>query len=382
MKLISTIGEQRTLALCINGVSPATVSGWLFDGPQSLDAFFRSSSWGQCWFTGDVVPVSINMPLTCEWPVIAARANGAAMAKVDMEQYTRRMYWGAFPCGVSIGSLGYMTTPGGTQYSSAWINTASGGAWIHEMGHCMNFAHAGVAGGSDRGDPTDAMGAALQPFNAPHRVAAWWIAPIDIYAPCDCDISPMEFTYGVRVVRIHRPSTGDYLYLSYRQGTGFYPTLTTGVHLHAWRPNTSFDDIVETRLIDTHPGGVYQALDAPMVDGQRWSDPVNGINVEQISHGPEYVTVRITFGQAPPPPPVPPVTVEPETAMLYAGQFLQFEASEPVRWTVDRGEIDPVGLYARYIAPSRLKKPTTATVTATSLATGGVGSAVVNLVKW
>ena len=366
----SPIGEQRLAAFLINGITTVEQARvTLLDNWNSLDAFYREASHNKAWFTGDMLSVTIQIPSTCDLPVIAARADAAARAQgVNLDLYTRHIYIGAFPCQwAGLGALGCgMTTPGGTTYGSVWLKGL--GAWNHEMGHSFGMAHANTD--LEYGDMTDAMGMGERPFNAPHRLQLGWLDTVqDVTANGTYLVSPLEIaSFTPQVLRIQR-SDGEQYYVSYRQpigahSVGYWPALTAGVSIHIWSPNV-FWDPHPTRFVDTTPGSEYRFLDAPLSDGATYSDTANGVTITQLGHTPEFAAIAIHFGPSPPPPPPPPsepVEISPTSATITPKGSVQFTANQDVTWSASWGSISISGLYK---APGA-NRDTLVTVRATS----------------
>lgn len=375
----SPIGEQRTLVIIINGyASEDWARAAFFGATKSVDTFYRESSYGRAWFTGDVVTVAMQMPNTCDLPLIAVRASEAAALKgYSLDLYTRRAYLGALPCSFAgIGAFGCgMRTAGGTTYGQVWIRTAP---IQHEMGHSFGLAHANLYGyAGEYGDKSDTMGVSSSPFNAPHRLQLGWTDGVqDVVADGAYSICPLEAPHcGPQILRIQKPDTGEQYYLSYRQRIGEWAqymssTFTAGANIHVWSP--PHDPTIEghvTKLVDTTPGSSMGFLDAPLSDGASYYDAANGITITQLSHmsgASGWATVSVSFGGEPPAPPPAqiPLAISPTSITLRAGQSMQFSANKEVAWSLSGpGTLSASGLYA---APSFIARRTAAYVSATS----------------
>ncbi|HUS95709.1 MAG TPA: hypothetical protein VMX97_03100, partial [Hyphomicrobiaceae bacterium] len=225
----STLGEQRLLVFNVNGKTTVAQAQVAFFGPasNSLDQFFRYSSYGQTWFTGDIVNVTIQEPSTCDPITVHDRANAAAVGKgVNLDLYTRRIYVGGVNTCYWMGSVWAFwpnnTSVGGTTYTTLWLNGL--GAWNHEMGHCFGSTHV------DGMDPTDVMADLSSPFNAPHRVQFNWLQTIqNVTAGGTYLISTLENkVFTPQVLRIQK-SANEWYWLSYRQEPMFSARLNAGV---------------------------------------------------------------------------------------------------------------------------------------------------------
>ena len=373
--ICSPMGEQRTLVLIINGyVSEDWARSAFFGATKSVDSFYRESSYEQTWFSGDVVTVTMQMPNTCDLPLIAVRASEAAALKgYNLDLYTRRAYLGALPCAFAgIGALGCgMRTAGGTTYGQIWIRSAP---LQHEMGHSFGLAHANLFGSSQEyGDKSDTMGLSSSPFNAPHRLQLGWTDAVqDVTTEGAYSICPLEIpNCGTQILRIQKPDTGEQYYVSYRQKIGEWAqymssTFTVGANIHVWSP--PLDPRIEghiTKLVDTTPGTSMGFLDAPLTDGASFHDAANGISIVQLSHTAQWATVSVRFG-ATNPPPAPPaaLSISPTSVTLRAGQSVQFSANKEVAWSLSGlGTLSASGLYT---APSVIARRTMAYVAANS----------------
>ena len=99
---------------------------------------------------------------------------------------------------------------------------------------------------------------------------------------------------GLRALKIAKPDTGGYYYLSFRQASGYDATLaatfTQGVNVHRYAGSgyalTSFVDSLAT--------------------GESFEDPANGLTVTQLARASDgsYATVEVSFGCVPNPPTV------------------------------------------------------------------------------
>ena len=86
-----------------------------------------------------------------------------------------------------------------------------------------------------------------------------------------------------RIIRLQLPNNQGYYYLSYRQPTGYDDTLsytyTQGVNVHRYQGSGSYN----TAFIKS------------LTDGTTFSDSAAGIEVTQVSHSPDHVTVNISI---------------------------------------------------------------------------------------
>lgn len=375
---LAYIGEQRVLGFLINGCADlaATQDAFFGEHPNSLNHYYRYMSRGAIWFTGRIINVQIQMPTTCDPPAFASRAVQAALAQgIDIEGYTTHVYMGWFNCPwAGLGGFGNGTvTPGGTHYGSVWCRGGAGPV-VHEVGHRFGMAHATLFNPyMEYGDKTCLMGGGGRELNAPHRLQMGWphVNVVDVSADGTFTLGPLEVeTEKPQVLRIPKPDTNEWFFVSYRQPIGpydgsFWETLVQGASIHIWSPPEEPWGHI-TKFIDTSPESQWQGLDAPLPDGGVYAQ--SGVMFEQLSHDSQGVTVRIRFGATPPPPPPPPppaLEISPAKITLRANESEQFTANRPaVQWALSGlGIVSQSGLYT---APPRISRKTTATVTAIS----------------
>jgi hypothetical protein len=295
-------GVQNTIVIIANFTdaavtsTPSQIRDLMFTDPNgnSIDALFRETSFGNVGFSGQVVgPFVINYSTAsvCDYARWANAADAAATAAgVDLSSYPRRLY--VMPstemsvCGASgAGQVGGSPT-------RAWMfNYTVSEIYAHELGHNLNMAHASTLA-NEYGDGTDDMGvegSPLRHFNAPHMEQMGWMPPGNIvtvtqsgsYAVAALELSPMQAP-APQILKILKPDTGDYYYLSYRQPLGFDSGLDPGyfnrVFVHRYAGNYA--------AYNTY----YLAL---LKDTSAFSDTTNGITVTQVSHASDRATVQI-----------------------------------------------------------------------------------------
>ena len=165
--------------------------------------------------------------------------------------------------------------------------------FAHELGHAIGMGHAGNATG-DYNDTSDIMGFSgpgLRQINGPHQEQMGWREPqqiTEINADGVYDIAPLELdtvsSIAPQVLKIRKPDTGEWYYLSFRQAIGFDASLSNtylsglSIHRHAGNGSTS-----KTVWIDT------------LVDGESYSDIINGLSITQLGNSENSVTVEIAL---------------------------------------------------------------------------------------
>ena len=292
-------GVQNTLVVMLNfndkaiECTPADVQGRLFGSSgATLDQGYRQSSNSLVSFVGQVAgPFTINYSSTgsCDYNGWAAAANAAAQAAgFNPGAYTRVSY--ATPRNSNCGWTG-LGQLGGTSPTPSWVQQCTGtGVFSHEIGHNLNFHHAATPT-AEYGDASDPMGAALLvQSNGANRVMAGWISGSrlqDVSSGGSYALSALESTTpsSPQVLRLAKPDTGEFYYVSLRQPVGVDSAL--------W---TTYQKVNVHKSTGTLPAYTY--LLASLDAGQSWSDPVNGITVSSQGVSGSTASVSVAFGGA------------------------------------------------------------------------------------
>jgi len=156
---------------------------------------------------------------------------------------------------------------------------------------------------SEYGDYSDIMGysgVGWRHPNAPHKDQQGWFNSypdriVTLNSSATLTLAPLELypweTTLPQVIKLFKPDTNEYYYLSYRTKLGYSSTLRAGyaeaLTIHRYRGSGS----VRTNFIKT------------LQDGGQFQDDVTGFTVTQLAHDPDPLTgsvdVAITFGCAP-----------------------------------------------------------------------------------
>jgi len=295
-------GVQNTIVIIANFTNaavtstPSQIQNIMFSDPtgHSIDALFRETSFGNVGFSGQVVgPFAINYSTAsaCDITSWANAADAAATASgVNISSYPRRLY--VMPSTeMSVCGMQGAGQVGGSP-SRAWVlDYTVSDVYAHELGHNLNMAHASTPA-SVYGDVSDDMAASgypLRHFNAPHMEQMGWMPAANIrtvtasgtYTVAALELSPTQAP-APQILKILKPDTGDFYYLSYRAPLGLDSGLLTGyfnrVHVHKYAGNFIAYDTYRLALLD---------------DASVFSDATNGITVTQVSHAGDRATVQV-----------------------------------------------------------------------------------------
>ena len=330
----STAG-QRTLVMvgdftdvCV-GCPIGAIADAVFTDPGGLSVagLYQDNSLGQVTLSGEVVgpyPIDFQSAGACDLGGWAnALAAQAAAAGVDLAAYQRRVY--VLPT-TTCPAAGYATVGGAP--SSAWVFLCDlKGLFAHELGHNLGLDHAGTPA-SEYDDGTDPMGfssGALRGLNAPHRHQVGWVGAQSVqtvsqsghYDLAPLALDPLQAT-APQLIRIAKPDTGEYYYLSYRSSLGFDQYIDwwyyNRLSLHRYKGDGSAS---KTYVL------------AGLADGERFVDAVNGIAIGLVSHGPTSATasVELSCVGSPPSLTISPasLSVAPGGAVTYAGSLTNLD---------------------------------------------------------
>ncbi len=296
-------GDQATIVMMTNlndasvPCSTQEIKETIFEDPnqQSVNDLYRETSLNNIQITGIVAgPFTINYSSTgsCDIHAWAQAADDQATANgINLTQYKHKVY--ILPKQNSCGWYGAATLGGSP--SKAWITQCDMKDTIaHELGHNFGMGHAGTPTGS-YSDTSDIMGYSggniLRQINGPHQEQMGWRDPqqvIEITTDGIYDIAPLELNTNIaaapQLLKILKPDTGEWYYLSYRQALGFDQSLFSGylsgvsIHQHAGNGSTS-----KTVWIDT------------LINDENFTDTVNGVAITQTSHNADTVSIEVTF---------------------------------------------------------------------------------------
>jgi len=360
-----TLGAQKLLVIPVKFQSDLSEPWTSNEISQRVfvetDAYYRDVSLDRTWFEGDVTPwVTINHdPTVCDPYVVKDNAIAeAARLGYDATAYSRLLYIvPALQCAWA-GVAGVGGNP-----SHSWYRDIDFKTLAHELGHNFGLRHSHSAvcrpdeswfwrtscEQYEYGDIFDLMGGSLgaafnilqqrrlgyldtDPAKTTTLVGVTGEYQIGTYAVED------SLSRGLRIPAGIDPDTGTArtLYVTRREPVGRDALLggslsadqnriRNGVAIHIGMEETG-----DGALIDTTPftqSGMIDFMDAPLLVGETYIDPVSGITVAPISVEPGIATVSVTLGTPQDPVPVPasnnpPVAVD-DTADGTAGSGVE-----------------------------------------------------------
>ena len=304
----------------------AQITGEMFTGSQNVDGLYQTSSYGQMSFPPDTDgdgaadvfgPFAIDASGTvCDYYDWAYKADAAAdAAGIDLSLYDHRVYilprYNDLACTwAGVANVGCNRNDSyKSGFCRSWLAEGeSGMVYAHELGHNLSMAHASTDPGNDGtvdseyGDYSDPMGLsrAWHVFNAPHiQQMNWFDATdntiVDVTATGDFTLYPVEGDFGPaagpRALRIAKPDSGDYYYLSVREPVGSYGSLsntyTRGVNIHRYR-GSGYNRTTFIRSLYDDGSGSGATLE--------FVDAANEITITQLAdNGDGTVDVRVDF---------------------------------------------------------------------------------------
>ena len=314
-----------------------------FTYERGIANFYAATSYGKISIVGDVAgwfTIPYNENGTCQagnWRVAANQA--ASNAGYDLTRYSHFVY--LWPrnnpnTGVSSYACGWDGfSAGNSAYINAYVN--SNGYFYdgyagqlpdqlialicHEFGHGLGItSHAATLRCADGKETIDlysnctvsatadyddvmAYQNPAHELNAPHRAMMGWFDVNhvqDVTADGLYVISPLQHgDSNTKALRIRKADTNEFYYLSYRRRVGPFDSYISGYDgaaLHIWDSYVG----TATRALYASPwtaASVYSAFPSALLDGMRFEDSINGIQVTQISHDANSLTVSVKFGR-------------------------------------------------------------------------------------
>jgi hypothetical protein len=370
----------------------AQIAGAMWTGARSLDGLYQAGSYGQISFPPDTNadgapdafgPFAISHSAgSCDYDAWANAADSRATAAgVDLSLYRHRVYVLPRYDLLSCGWAGVAQVGCGA-WCRAWIAEGeSPMVYVHELGHNVGMAHAGTDPENDGvvnaeyGDSSDPMGAsrAWHVWNAPHVDQMGWFGSYPgtlatVTSSGVYDLRPMSThplsVGGLRALKIAKPDTGGYYYLSLRQASGYDDSLgstyTQGVNVHRYAGS----GYALTGFVDS------------LATGEFFQDAANGLTVTQLARASDgsYATVEVAFGCV---ERAPAVAISPASQAAFPGALLGYTVSVTNRdsaacegSTVALAGAFPSGFAGAFGADSLALAPGASGSTSLALATG------------
>jgi hypothetical protein len=280
--------------------------------PTSLKSRIQEFSNGKLTMTGDVAPwitVPLNRPVQecayateLDWLSAQLPALGYDKNSYDYVSYIFPPIW-------TQDGRCWWTGVGGT---NGWIlngvNTNTGTA-IHEMGHSFTLPHAGrircgLLSMDDyssctilsTGDQFSKMSyVSDNQFNGVEKVKLGWANFQDIVTDGVYTVGVLENDQGINALKIYKPDTQDWYYVSYRQPLGNFDAnlparATWGASIHAQLLDLEWIPLA----VDMNPSTTDIEV---LADGQTFTDTLNGITIRQLSHDSMGVILDIDVPQ-------------------------------------------------------------------------------------
>jgi len=313
--------ERRTVVLLVDLLDATTssppypqymldrITSLMYTGTRSVAELYSQASLGQFHFVADSdndgradvfgpFTIDYSAAQNCDYHSWAdAAENAAQQAGIDLSPYQHRVF--VLPHYTHLPNCGWagIATIGCTPTCRAWIADGDSGiVYAHELGHNLNLAHAGTDTDNDGvinqvyGDYSDPMGSSLDwhLFNAPHLDQMNWYANypgsiVTVTQSGSYDIAVLDATppTSPRILKLAKPDNQGFYYLSYRQPRGYddslTPLYTRGVNIHRYQGSGYNPTAFITSLADT---GTF-------------TDGASGIEITQVGHGDNHVTVNI-----------------------------------------------------------------------------------------
>jgi len=290
--------------------TPSQVSNVMFADTNSVNAYYKETSYGNVSFAGSVLGW-VTIPYdnsTCDywnWGNAAEQALG-----IDMTKYSNIVYM--WPQAASCGWGGMGTIFGKQSWINGWLGVRP---LAHELGHNLGVHHSGslectvngarvtisTSDNCDRmeyGDPFSVMGGTTREWTNWNRAQVGWIPEkITITNAGTYIVAPEEFSAQPRLLRVAR-GDGNYFYFEFRQPSGAYDNFSAtdpavnGVLIRL-APDTT--TVAQSALVDMTPATSTRD-DAALVVGQTFSDPVSGVSVKTTGVTPQGATIVVSFG--------------------------------------------------------------------------------------
>ena len=324
---VSSAGEHVLAIIPIQfgtadpGFTTAGLNNVVLTGTDSVDKYYRESTYGRMWLTGKVFPLtSITTDTsTCNYNAFAndalsaLKSSGQAVTGDGTDGYDHYLF--VFANVPACSWAGLASVPG----RHIWINGyVERGVIAHELGHNLGLGHANVlhcqdASGvpkvlsatcaeSEYADPYEVMGFYGRQLSA---VARQLIGVLDAgqqrvvttSQTLTLESASVVGT-GIKSIEIPRPGTEDSWFVEMRSASGYdvFSTsynVTQGVLIRKRTEDPYW--MTDTQLLDATPS-TTTATDAAFLPGMSFTDPTGKITISVISRSGNTASVKVTFG--------------------------------------------------------------------------------------
>jgi gametolysin peptidase M11 len=287
----------------------ASIAGLMWTGSNSVDGLYQAASFGQVSVPNDVdnngspdvfrVTIPNSISEDCDaygWAAAAENAAIAAGASLGLYQHKVIVLPSNAACGwAGLGNVGCSGS------CRAWVKTCDlQDVYAHEIGHNLDLAHASTDPNNDGVidceycDMSDIMGyggVGWRLFSGPKEHQKNWTPSANVqtatgdgtgtYVISPLYMNPATAPYP-QILRIQKPDSGDWYYLTYRLRQGYDSNLSTN---HSDRVN-----------IHRYSGSGYSnsRFIVALQDTQYFDDNPNGMRIRQVSHDAVSVTLQVT----------------------------------------------------------------------------------------
>lgn len=273
--------------------SDSQLAGVMWNNAESNNTVYQRSSFGLVNFpsdsNGDGEPdiVTVQTGITydggCSYSTWKSAAKQALSAQgIDTSSYDHLVFVLPRVDGCGWAGVGWINHPD-SMINGKWCSWMT--VYPHELGHNIGLAHAGN-GSAEYGDHSSFMGnPSTSPLaNAANTAQQEWIGSrmLDTGAG-SYSLSPLYTAGATQVLRVEKPDTSEYYYVSYRHASGDDAKL-----------GSAYSDKVS---VHKYRGSGYSAstLLTTLAAGEVYTDATNGISirVDAITSG---SSAEVTIG--------------------------------------------------------------------------------------
>lgn len=303
------------------GFTVAALESTVFSGADSVDAYYRESTYGRLTLTGRVFPiVSISTSTSaCNFgdyasaAITALRNSGESITGDGTDGFDHYMF--VFPRVAACSWAGLAQVPGRLMWINGYVSRS---VMAHEFGHNIGLGHANalhcqdaagaptvlssVCSESEYGDPFEVMGVWGRQLSAAARQLIGVLTDSQhVTVTSNATITLQSASVpgdGIKSIEIPRPGTRDVWFVEMRSTSGYdtFPTTSTATEGVLIRRRTE-DDVwmTDTQLIDATPE-TSTVYDAAFLPGTSFTDPTGKLTITVISRSGDTASIRVSFG--------------------------------------------------------------------------------------